>query len=58
MGGWLENWRVIPISAFNYVIVEVVAEIGNKSLLPDIAHKGVCNCNYHLNFQMNKKLIS
>ena len=29
MGGWLENWRVIPISAFNYVIVEVVAEIGN-----------------------------
>ena len=30
MGGWLENWRVIPISAFNYVIVEVVAEIGNR----------------------------
>ena len=30
VGGWLENWRVIPISAFNYVIVEVVAEIGNK----------------------------
>ena len=30
MGGWLENWRVIPISAFNYVIVEVVAEIGKK----------------------------
>ena len=28
VGGWLENWRVIPISAFNYVIVEVVAEIG------------------------------
>ena len=25
----MENWRVIPISAFNYVIVEVVAEIGN-----------------------------
>ena len=32
MGGWLENWRVIPISAFNYVIVEVVAEIGNNKL--------------------------
>ena len=30
LGGWLENWRVIPISAFNYVIVEVVAEIGNS----------------------------
>ena len=30
LGGWLENWRVIPISAFNYVIVEVVAEIGNN----------------------------
>ena len=30
MGGWLENWRVIPISAFNYVIVEVVAEIGKN----------------------------
>ena len=29
MVGWLENWRVIPISAFNYVIVEIVAEIGN-----------------------------
>ena len=28
--GWLENWRVMLISAFNYVIVEVVAEIGNK----------------------------
>ena len=27
--GWLENWRVITISAFIYVIVEVVAEIGN-----------------------------
>ena len=25
----MENWRVIPISAFNYVIVEVVADIGN-----------------------------
>ena len=31
MGGWLENWRVMLISAFNYVIVEVVAEIGNKT---------------------------
>ena len=31
MGGWLENWRVIPISAFNYVIVEVVAEIGKNT---------------------------
>ena len=30
MGGWLENWRVIPISAFNSVIVEVVTEIGKK----------------------------
>ena len=30
MGGWLENWRIIPISAFNYVIVEVVAEIGKN----------------------------
>ena len=30
LGGWLENWRVIPISAFNYVIVKVVAEIGKK----------------------------
>ena len=30
LGGWLENWRVIPISAFNYVIVEVVAEIGKN----------------------------
>ena len=29
VGGSLENWRVILISAFNYVIVEVVAEIGN-----------------------------
>ena len=28
VGGWLENWRVMLISAFNYVIVEVVAEIG------------------------------
>ena len=26
----MENWRVMLISAFNYVIVEVVAEIGNK----------------------------
>ena len=34
MVGWLENWRVIPISAFNYVIVEVVAEIGND--LPNL----------------------
>ena len=31
VGGWLENWRVMLISAFNYVIVEVVAEIGNTS---------------------------
>ena len=31
LGGWLENWRVMPISAFNYVIVEVVAEIGKKN---------------------------
>ena len=30
VGGSLENWRVILISAFNYVIVEVVAEIGNN----------------------------
>ena len=30
MVGWLENWKVIPISAFNYVIVEVVAEIGKN----------------------------
>ena len=29
LGGSLENWRVILISAFKYVIVEVVAEIGN-----------------------------
>ena len=28
----LENWRVMLISAFNYVIVEVVAEIGNKDI--------------------------
>ena len=28
----MENWRVIPISAFNYVIVEVVAEIGNSNI--------------------------
>ena len=34
MGGSLENWRVILISAFNYVIVEVVAEIGNKPKKP------------------------
>ena len=29
VGGSLENWRVILNSAFNYVIVEDVAEIGN-----------------------------
>ena len=34
MVGWLENWRVIPISAFNYVIVEVVSEIGKKRQTP------------------------
>ena len=32
LDGWLENWRVIPISAFNYVIVEVLAEIGNNNI--------------------------
>ena len=32
VGGWLENWRVIPISDFNYVIVKVVAEIGKNKL--------------------------
>ena len=26
----MENWRVMLISAFNYVIVEVVAEIGKR----------------------------
>ena len=35
MGGWLENWRVILISAFNYVIVEVVAEIGKSQNCAD-----------------------
>ena len=33
LGGWSENWRVMLISAFNYVIVEVVAEIGNIDLI-------------------------
>ena len=31
----MENWRVIPISAFNYVIVEVVAEIGNNAAVKE-----------------------
>ena len=42
----MENWRVILISAFNFVIVEVVAEIGKiridlnamKIILYDMGH--------------------
>ena len=34
LGGSLENWRVILISTFNYVIVEVVAEIGKTRKKP------------------------
>ena len=30
MGGWLENWRVMLISSFNYVEVEVEAEPGKN----------------------------
>ena len=33
LGESLEDWRVMLISAFNYVIVEVVAEIGKNELL-------------------------
>ena len=36
LGGSLENWRVILISAFNYVIVEVVAEIGKMQMTKKI----------------------
>ena len=45
LGGWLENWRVIPISAFNYVIVEVVAEIGN-TLKIKVFIKSILFCKY------------
>ena len=31
LGGWLEIWRVMLISAFNKVEVEVEAELGNKN---------------------------
>ena len=31
VGGWLENWRVMLISSFNYVEVEVEAELGKNS---------------------------
>ena len=44
MGGWLENCRVIPISAFKYVIVEVVAEIGNMRLFSIDSHITPIDC--------------
>ena len=35
MGGWLENWRVMLISAFNLieVEVEVEAELGKNKMI-------------------------
>ena len=29
--GWGENWRVILSTAFNYVVVEVEADLGNDT---------------------------
>ena len=29
--GWLENWRVMLITAFNKVVVEVEAELGKNN---------------------------
>ena len=65
LGGWvvgsLENWRVILISAFNYVIVEVVAEIGkiilfNRLLRSFTATEG-CDC-YNVKISVYLSVLS